>query len=174
MPGYPPVARWPARRTIGAPPEGTCTAPASRPRARSAPPSRAREGGGPAGDVVAPAQRDVTAGRHDEPTVFAYEAEREADDLEGGRSERIPDERVGSAERERVHRPRRGDPIPQMREAARVLDRRAGAAREDADHRARNRTRSPARISTGGSRSGSKQRTSVRPMSRQPPGESSG
>src|SRR5438477_12263353 len=86
----------------------------------------------------------------------------------------MSDERLRGGERGGIGGPRRRDALAKVIEPAAILDRRAESGRVDVDHRATNRTRSPGRMSTGGSLVLSNTRTSVRPISRQPPGESKG
>ena len=80
----------------------------------------------------------------------------------------------GRGERHGIGRTGRGDTRAQVSEAPAVLDRRTQPRRADAHHRGTNRSRSPARMSAAGSRAGSNVTSSVRPMSRHPPGESTG
>src|SRR5947208_1337537 len=134
----------------------------------------ARERRRPTRDPIPRAERDVPTRHGDETAIVAPESEWSADDLDGRRGPVVPDERLGRRERERIRRPRRGDAVTKMTEASVVLHGGAQAHSLDADHRATNRTRSPGRMSVGGSFDGSKIRVSVRPMSRQPPGEASG
>src|SRR5438094_6592187 len=108
--------------------------------------------------------------------MWAVTAEREwsTDGLDGGGTGVVADKGLRGGERERIGGAGRRHALAKVIEAAAILDGRAQSGRVDVHHRATNRTRSPGRISDGGSLALSKTRTSVRPINRQPPGESKG
>src|SRR5438128_954909 len=134
----------------------------------------ARERRCPTRDPIPRAERDVPTRHGDETAIVAPERERSADDLDGRRGPVVPDERLRRRERERIRWSRRRHAVAKVAEASPVLYGGTQAHRLDADHRATNRTRSAGRMRVGGSFDGSKIRVSVCPMSRHPPGESSG
>ena len=87
----------------------------------------------------------------------------------------VTGEQVRDAERERVHRARRRHPGRRVARTPEILDRGQQSGVGDAErHAGRNRTRSPGCRVAGGSRPASKSSSSVRPMSRHPPGVARG
>ena len=106
--------------------------------------------------------------------------------LEHRRPHVIPDQKIGDAKRQPVHRPGDGYPFLLMADAPVILHGRQLAGVQDvADHAgasstdssgasARKRTTSPIARSAGGVRRASKRRSAVRPMRCQPPGDTSG
>ena len=136
--------------------------------------ARTGERRGPAWHEVSTAQRDVAPGHRDDAAVIAAEGERVADDLDSRGIDVVSNEGLRRGERDRIRGTGRRDAFAEVTEAAAVLNGRAQRTSLDPDHRATNRTRSPGRMSAGVSLALSKTLTSVRPMSRQPPGESNG
>src|SRR5207249_1750542 len=129
--------------------------------------------GPPRHDTPAP-QRHIASGNGDDAWAVAAEREGSTDDLDRGGTGLIADKGLRGGERERIGGAGRRHALAKVIEAAAILDGRAQSGRVDVHHRATNRTRSPGRISGGGSLALSKTRTSVRPINRQPPGESKG
>ena len=94
--------------------------------------------------------------------------------LQRGGARPVADQPVAALVRARIRRTRRRDAEMRQTRPPAVLDGGQRPAVEHLDHRATNRTWSPDASSAGGSREGSKSTASVRPSSRQPPGDSRG
>jgi len=129
---------------------------------------------GPAGHKITRAKRDVAPGHRHDAAVVAAKREPVANDLDRRGDRVVADEGLRRAKRCGIRGTGRRDALTKMTEAAAVLDVRAQTRRPYMNHDATNRTRSPGRMSAGGSLVASNIRRSVRPMSRHPPGESNG
>lgn len=125
-----------------------------------------QERGGCAGD----------GGEHPAAAADAQAAER---DLDRGVALGVAEQPVGEAERARVRGARHPHAERRATRAAQVLDCSQRPCRDNVQpslHGSRwtKRTRTPGRRRAGGSRSRSQRTASVRPMSRHPPGDSTG
>jgi hypothetical protein len=125
--------------------------------------------------VLADVRVEDGAGEGDDGVRGEGERRPEERHLETRRTFVVADEEVRRTQCHSIHRTRRRDTEASEPRTAEVLNGRQRARLEHDDrapfaHRATKRTRSPGESSAGGSRSGSKSRTSVRPISRQPPG----
>lgn len=125
-------------------------------------------------DVPIRCARADGAGACDRRRAGEPNAEAAERDLERGRVVRVADQPVRQPERPTVEPARAGDTERGIARAAQILDGRQRARGEDLDHAGRNRTRVPGPSSAGGSRAASHSVASVRPSSRQPPGEARG
>ncbi len=124
-------------------------------------------------EMVASASAPVTATSARSAKRSAWPQQRR---LQSGCARVVPDDAVPELERPPVGGSRRRD--PELREAgtATILDGRQQAGPDDGDlvHSRVKRTRSPLVSSAGAVRCGSNSASDVRPMSRQPPGDSRG